>query len=93
MVAGRATSSYIPVVAEVPTLAPCDDVNGATTDETWLQAQVRPGVLGIRSRPLLFEVTDGVEVEPRRRHRRIDDDVVSAAHSRVAVRRPRLGFY
>ena len=45
VVAGRATSSYIPVVAEVPTLAPCDDVNGATTDETWLQAQARPGVL------------------------------------------------
>ena len=48
VIAGRATSSYIPVVAEVPTLAPCDDVNGATTDETWLQAQVRRGVLGIR---------------------------------------------
>ena len=48
VVAGRATSSYIPAVAEVPTLAPCDDVNGAATDETWLQAQVRPGVLGIR---------------------------------------------
>ena len=45
VIAGRATSSYIPVVAEVPTLAPCDDVNGATTDETWLQAQVRRGVL------------------------------------------------
>ena len=86
VIAGRATSSYIPVVSEVCTLAPCDDVNGATTDETWLQAQVRRGVLVILLRPLLFEVT-------RRRHRRHRRDVVSAARSRVAVRRPRLEFY
>ena len=88
VIAGRATSSYIPVVAEVPTLAPCDDVEGAATDETWLQAQVRPGVLGIR-----FDLyclrwrVDGVEVGPRRCRRR--RDAVSAAHSPVAVRRPR----
>ena len=64
VVAGRATSSYIPVVAEVPTLAPCDDVNGATTDETWLQAQVRRGVLycsGDASAPSRWSHGDAID--------------------------------
>ena len=39
VVAGRATSSYIPVVAEVPTLAPCDDVN-STRASAWAWSHV-----------------------------------------------------
>ena len=42
-------------MAEVPTLALGDDVNGATTDETWLQAQAEARVL----------LTDAVKIDRR----------------------------
>ena len=73
VVAGRATSSYIPVVAEVPTLAPCDDVNGATTDETWLQAQAEARVL----------LTDAVKLTEGER------DLASPFHHVPVHERPR----
>ena len=73
VIAGRATSSYIPVVAEVPTLAPCDDVNGATTDETWLQAQAEARVL----------LTDAVKLTEGER------DLASPFHHVPVHERPR----
>ena len=45
IIAGRATAAHVPHVAEVPTGAPCDDVNGAVTDALWLRAQVDARVL------------------------------------------------
>ena len=73
VIAGRATSSYVPVVAEVPTLAPCDDVNGATTDETWLQAQAEARVL----------LTDAVKLTEGER------DLASPFHHVPVHERPR----